>query len=150
MACQSLLCLSPAVAAAPRGSGCPSEVSHPPSGSLPGTCCSPWLSASCCHSGNSTDLFLPQQLPSCPHGPVQQIPISPTRKAVGGRKRGVSSGPPLYYWGAALGGRNLGLLGPQQGPHLADLPLDAGSCRAPQGTILFHAVTVVPHVIHVT
>lgn len=60
---------------------------------------------------------------------------------------------PLYYWGgarAALGGWNLGLLGPQQGSHLADLPLDTGSCSTAQGTVLFHAVAVVPHVTHVT
>lgn len=61
---------------------------------------------------------------------------------------GLSRAP--LYWGAALAGWNLGLLHLQQGPHLADLPLDTGLCCATQGCVLLHAVAVVPHEIHVT
>lgn len=47
-------------------------------------------------------------------------------------------------------GRNLGLLCPQQCPHLADLPVDAGASGATQGSILLHTVPIVPHTAHIT
>lgn len=60
----------------------------------------------------------------------------------------VSSG--LHFIGEQLWvGGILGLLGLQQGPHLADLPLDTGFRCATQGTVLFHAVSVVPHMTHI-
>lgn len=91
-------------------------------------------------------------LPSCPQWPAQQTP-KPIRAEDRPKQEthGVSSGSHFIIGArAALGGWNLGLLGPQQGSHLADLPLDTGSCSTAQGTVLFHAVAVVPHVTHVT
>lgn len=70
----------------------------------------------------------------------QQTPESPGEGVRLGRRQAA-----LYL--GAVGG--LGLLCPQQRPHLADLPVHTGAGGAAQGGILLHAVPVVPHLAHV-
>lgn len=54
---------------------------------------------------------------------------------------------PLYL---ELGvGKALGLLGLQQCSHWADVPIDPRAHCATQGSILLHAVSVVPQAAHV-
>lgn len=71
----------------------------------------------------------------------------PVRETGSGREHAAPLWGPLYL-GAS--GRCLGLLRPQQCPHLANLPVDAGACGATQGCVLLHAVPIVPHAAHIT
>lgn len=76
----------------------------------------------------------------------QQSPESPGEGVRLGRRQAAASSRRTLF-GRGVG--DLGLLCPKQRPHLADLPVDTGAGGATQGSILLHAVPVVPHLAHV-
>lgn len=76
----------------------------------------------------------------------QQTPARPREGVRFGRRQAAAS---LRRTLLGSGVGDLGLLGPKQRSHLADLPVDAGAGGATQGSILLHAVPVVPHLAHV-
>lgn len=88
-----------------------------------------------------------------PSSPLPWVPTSrstdPGQCAVGETGSAENAAPLQghFIW-EHVGG--LGLLRPQQCPHLADLPVDTGTCGATQGCVLLHTVPVVPHMAHVT
>lgn len=76
----------------------------------------------------------------------QQPPESPGEGVRLGRRQAAASlRRTLFRSGVGC----LGLLCPKQRSHLADLPVDTGAGSATQGSILLHAVPVVPHLAHV-